>query len=150
MGVRLMNDLMQFLIFLLSGLAIFMVTRNEGWSRWGNIVGLTAQPLWFYSLWHTDPFPWGIFALALVFTFSYAQGVWYGFPIIKNLLRLFSTRKGRVIAKNLWKNIKIAREERLNQCTECNLTGPPFKLPCSTWTAIHKNCMYISNGNSKS
>lgn len=54
--------------------AIWLVGRKEGWRKWGYLLGLLAQPCWFYtSITHGQ---WGIVALAFWYTYSWAQGVW--------------------------------------------------------------------------
>lgn len=42
--------------------------------RWACILGLIAQPAWFYAAWAAEQ--WGIFALAFVYTWCWARGVY--------------------------------------------------------------------------
>lgn len=40
--------------------------------RWAPILGLLAQPFWFYATWKAGQ--WGIFALSFLYAFSWARG----------------------------------------------------------------------------
>ena len=65
------HHLAQAVLLGLSAAAIAMVdlgTTERIWF-WGNVIGLLAQPLWFYTSWCARQ--WGIFALAFFYT-----GVW--------------------------------------------------------------------------
>lgn len=44
------------------------------WQRWACILGLVAQPAWFYATWKAEQ--WGIFVLAFFYTWAWARGVW--------------------------------------------------------------------------
>lgn len=67
----------QSLILCLGGASIWLVSRQEPWSRWGFVVGLASQPLWFYSTLHAVQY--GLFLLSLWYTYSYVQGIVYRF-----------------------------------------------------------------------
>lgn len=67
------NDLFQAIIFALGGAAIWLISRNEPWGRWGFVVGLTAQPFWMYSTWTT--LQYGMFFLSIWYTYSYCEGI---------------------------------------------------------------------------
>lgn len=47
---------------------------RPSWSRFACIFGLIAQPAWFYATWQAGQ--WAIFALAFVYTFGWARGVY--------------------------------------------------------------------------
>lgn len=49
---------------------------RPAWRRWSCILGLLAQPAWFYAAWKAEQ--WGIFALAFVYTAAWARGFWNG------------------------------------------------------------------------
>lgn len=57
-----------------SPLAVWFIGRKEEWSRWGYIIGLSAQPAWFYITVVTAQ--WGIFTVTCFFMFSWCQGIW--------------------------------------------------------------------------
>lgn len=40
--------------------------------RFACLLGLAAQPFWFYTTWHAHQ--WGIFMLSFFYTFSWARG----------------------------------------------------------------------------
>ena len=48
--------------------------RRRNYQRWACILGLLAQPAWFYATWKAEQ--WGIFALAFVYTYCWARGAW--------------------------------------------------------------------------
>lgn len=61
------------------GIAIFGVTAvflsqdaRESRRRWACVFGLAGQPCWAYATWQADQ--WGIFALTVVYTYSWARG----------------------------------------------------------------------------
>jgi hypothetical protein len=68
------DTVIQILIIISSCGAIWLLSHTEHWSRWGFIVGLAGQPLWFYDTFRKKQ--WGIFMVTLWFTFSYGQGIW--------------------------------------------------------------------------
>lgn len=41
--------------------------------RWACIVGLIAQPFWFYATWKAGQ--WGIFSLCFLYTYSWLRGI---------------------------------------------------------------------------
>lgn len=43
-------------------------------ARWACILGLIAQPAWFYATWKAAQ--WGMFALCFLYTASWCRGVW--------------------------------------------------------------------------
>lgn len=53
--------------------AIFLVGTKGKYRRWAYIVGLAAQPFWFYTTWQNEQ--WGIFFLCFLYTISWANGV---------------------------------------------------------------------------
>ena len=62
-------------ILALSGTGIWLVGRPEPRRRVGYILGLAAQPFWFYS--SITGKEWGVLILTLFCTFGWAQGVWF-------------------------------------------------------------------------
>lgn len=65
-----MYTVAQVMIFVLSPAAVYLLARNDKYSKYGVIIGLAAQPFWFYSA-ITD-MAWGIVLSNLVFTYTYA------------------------------------------------------------------------------
>ena len=61
---------------LLTGVIAVWLTQDKrvSWRRWAPIFGLLAQPFWFYAAWKADQ--WGIFAIATLYTYAWARGVW--------------------------------------------------------------------------
>jgi len=54
--------------------AIWFVSRKERWSRWGYILGLFSQPVWFYTFGKHKQ--WGMLLLSVWYLYSWSQGVW--------------------------------------------------------------------------
>ena len=60
------------------GIAVFEVADvlctqlDPQWHKWASVLGLVGQPFWFYSSWTTRQ--WGIFALSILYTGSWAIG----------------------------------------------------------------------------
>ena len=53
--------------------------RNLAWQRWAPILGLMAQPFWFYATFTAEQ--WGIFALSFFYTWAWLVGLrnhWFG------------------------------------------------------------------------
>jgi hypothetical protein len=46
--------------------------RRDSYRRFACLLGLAAQPFWFYTTWHAHQ--WGIFMLSFFYTFSWARG----------------------------------------------------------------------------
>ena len=70
----MLEIIVQVAIAVLSATAIWLVGRLEKWKRWGYIVGLFSQPFWFYSTITTEQ--WGIFVLAIWYTYCWTQGIY--------------------------------------------------------------------------
>ena len=69
----MINIIIQILIVVSSCGAIWLLSQKGKWNRWGYIVGIVGQPLWFYDTLKNEQ--WGILAVTVWFTFSYAQGI---------------------------------------------------------------------------
>ena len=54
--------------------AIWILGRREPWRRWGYILGLASQPFWFYEA--IGRRRWGILIISLIYTVSWAQGIY--------------------------------------------------------------------------
>jgi len=61
-------------ICIFGGIAIWLVGRKEGeWRRWGYIAGFISQPAWLYTTLKNHQ--WGIFSMAIWYTYSWLQGI---------------------------------------------------------------------------
>ena len=70
---RTIEHIVQGAIFTLSGFAIMFV-NVEGWAWLGPIMGILAQPFWFYESWlHKQ---WGIFLLTVWHLAAWVVGIW--------------------------------------------------------------------------
>jgi len=67
------KSLTQFFIFILTFLGVVFINM-PGALLVGQCFGLAAQPFWLYETGRTRQ--WGMFALALVFVFLYAFGIY--------------------------------------------------------------------------
>lgn len=47
--------------------------------RWSAVVGLIAQPFWFYTAFVHGQ--WGIFFLAFLYTYSWSTGIWHNWIV---------------------------------------------------------------------
>jgi hypothetical protein len=69
--------LSQIMIFLLGAPALWLIGRPEKWSRWGFVLGLMAQPFWYYAT--IVDHQYGILALNVVYTYNWCQGIYFRF-----------------------------------------------------------------------
>lgn len=63
----------QVAILIFGATAIWVVGRPESWSKYGFILGCCSQPFWIVTSFMNEQ--WGIFALSLWYSYSWAQGV---------------------------------------------------------------------------
>jgi len=68
---------LEMIIFITGALSIWLLARDEGWSRWGFIVGIIGQPCWVYTTISNGQ--WGLFFLTLFYTYSFAMGIYNKF-----------------------------------------------------------------------
>ena len=66
----------QILIVLLGGLTVWLLARRDKWQRWGFIVGLISEPVWFYATLTAKPMQIGVVILAIWYTYAYCQGIY--------------------------------------------------------------------------
>lgn len=59
----------------LTGVVAIWLTqqKRDEWKKYACLFGLAGQPFWFYSAYQAEQ--WGIFALSLFYTYSWAMGV---------------------------------------------------------------------------
>ena len=67
----------QIMIFVLGVPALWLISRPEKFSRYGFILGLLAQPFWYYTTIKNQQ--WGIVALNICYTYSWCQGIYFNF-----------------------------------------------------------------------
>lgn len=48
--------------------------RRASVRRWAPVLGLLAQPFWFYATWKAGQ--WGIFALSFFYAAGWLRGLW--------------------------------------------------------------------------
>lgn len=54
--------------------SIWLVGRKDRWQRWGYVLGMAGQPFWVVTtITHEQ---WGIAALTVLYTASWANGIW--------------------------------------------------------------------------
>ena len=70
-----LGNLSQIWIALFGASAMWFISRPEPWAAWGFLLGLIAQPAWFYTtIKHKQ---WGITVLSIFYTYSWVQGIYY-------------------------------------------------------------------------
>jgi drug/metabolite transporter (DMT)-like permease len=62
------------MIFVLGGAGVYLLMRNDRFSKWGAVLCLMSEPFWFYSTLADKS--WGIFAVSFVYTFFYVFGIY--------------------------------------------------------------------------
>jgi len=68
-------DFAQIGIMLTGVTAVFLSqSKSERLRKFACLFGLIGQPFWFYATYTAEQ--WGIFAMAFLYTFSWARGVW--------------------------------------------------------------------------
>lgn len=72
-----MDNILQAYIILMSGGAAYCVSRTDGAHRWGHVMGLLSQPAYIYVTWKAGM--WGVFFMALYYTWTWSRGVWFRF-----------------------------------------------------------------------
>lgn len=64
----------QFFMALFGLTAMYLATgKNERLRKWAPIVGLCAQPFWFWFCWQTSS--WGLAILSAAYTAVYIRGI---------------------------------------------------------------------------
>jgi hypothetical protein len=71
------ENMIQTCIFILSGLAIYLISRTDKWNKYGFVVGLCGQVFWFYETYKNSQ--WGMFLLTCFYTYSYINGIYLRF-----------------------------------------------------------------------
>lgn len=61
-------------VIALFSVAAIWLSQDARWTRrrWACVLGLIAQPAWFYATWKAEQ--WGIFALCFVYAGCWARG----------------------------------------------------------------------------
>lgn len=68
---------LQIWIAVLSIAAAYMIAGTGPWQRWGFVVGLASQPLWFAAAWRARQY--GILLVAVFYTGAWLQGIFNRF-----------------------------------------------------------------------
>lgn len=74
---RRLNTALQVGIAVLSIAAAYMVAGTGPMQRWGFVVGLCSQPLWFAAAWRARQY--GILLVAIFYTGAWVQGIFNRF-----------------------------------------------------------------------
>lgn len=69
----MLNNIIQIALFILSAAAIYFVTTKNKYTKWGHVIGLAAQPLWFYTTITNEQ--WGLLALTVFYTLNWIKGI---------------------------------------------------------------------------
>lgn len=64
----------QIAIMIFGASAIYLVSLNNEYKRWGYIMGMLGQPFWFYITIKYEQ--WGILVMTLFYTYSWGNGIW--------------------------------------------------------------------------
>jgi len=64
----------QAMILVTSLVSIILIAKK---SKWGWVVGLAAQPFWYYTSYVNGQ--WGVFLNSVMYTFAWAYGAWKWF-----------------------------------------------------------------------
>jgi hypothetical protein len=67
----------QTMIFICGAGSIYLLSRNDKYSKYGMVLGLVSQPFWYITAYLTNSY--GIFAVNLVYTMSYINGIFKWF-----------------------------------------------------------------------
>lgn len=77
----MLDNISQIGILALGPLSILLVAKKN---KWGFVAGLASQPFWFMTAYINEQ--WGVFLVNMVFTFSWALGVYEWFYKDKKIL----------------------------------------------------------------
>lgn len=61
-------------ILILSAAAMWLVSGRGRHERLGWAIGLASQPFWLWATWEAGQ--WGMFALSVFYTWTWARGFW--------------------------------------------------------------------------
>lgn len=65
-------------ILILSAAAMWLVSGRSRHAHLGWALGLASQPFWLHATWEAGQ--WGMFALAVFYSFAWAHGLWNHWP----------------------------------------------------------------------
>lgn len=71
--MKTLDFVCQIMIFVLGASGIYLLSRNDKYSKWGFVLCLLSQPFWFISAYITNS--WGIFAVSVIYCASYINGI---------------------------------------------------------------------------
>jgi hypothetical protein len=67
------DSALQIGIAVLSIAAAYLIASTGPWQRWGFVIGLASQPLWFIVTWRARQY--GILLVAIFYTGAWVQGI---------------------------------------------------------------------------
>ena len=70
----MLDILSQIMIFTCGASAVWLVARLDKWKRYGYILGIIAQPFWFYTTFTHQQY--GITILSFWYTYSWGLGIY--------------------------------------------------------------------------
>ena len=70
----MIDEISQVAIFIFLFTSIILIARKN---KWGWLLALLAQPFWFITAYLNQQ--WGVFLVAVVYTFSWAYGIYEWF-----------------------------------------------------------------------
>lgn len=70
---RQIDGALQIGIAVLSIAAAYLVASTGPWQRWGFVIGLISQPLWFIASWRARQY--GVLLVAIFYTGAWIQGI---------------------------------------------------------------------------
>jgi hypothetical protein len=114
--VEVLMTISQVFIFILGASSIYLVGRNDKISKYGFIIGLMSQPFWLYST--SMDKNWGMFALCLVYTFSWINGIYNHFykkQKVDHSLPLGYLNWYTVNEEYLYKDLRINHTDNLRE-----------------------------------
>ena len=69
-----MNNIIQFIILVLSGFSIYCLnSKSDKIKFYGAVVGIIGQPFWLWTSWNSGQ--WAIGILSLWYMYSYYRGI---------------------------------------------------------------------------
>ncbi|MCK4626034.1 MAG: hypothetical protein KAV00_12030 [Phycisphaerae bacterium] len=61
-------------IFVFGLSAIWLLSGDKSYGKWGFLLGLLGQPFWFWTA--ATHRQWGVFVLATAYTFAWCHGIY--------------------------------------------------------------------------
>lgn len=74
MNQLLMETIAQTVISFTSLAAVWMITREEAWAKWGYLIGIAGQPFWLYSTFEHGQY--GMLFASALYTWFWLHSIW--------------------------------------------------------------------------